>query len=145
MTTANTSATVTNIQIERGETATAYVAHDSRYYEPNGQNAIVLRCLPSGVCDTFNLQTGEYTRKIGEIIIDGSEDWTLSTRFSSTYNSYYCVLNEIHKNEIKCISDKYQTLLVSDLGKNIGIYMGNVYDKYDKIGLFIVCFFLSLN
>ena len=33
--TANTSATVSNIQIERGETATDYVAHNSRYYEPN--------------------------------------------------------------------------------------------------------------
>lgn len=73
---ANVPTTLTNIQIERGETATAYVAHDSRYYEPNGQNAIVLRSLPNGVCDTFNLQTGEYTRRIGEVIFDGSEEWT---------------------------------------------------------------------
>ena len=67
-------ANIKNIQIERGETATAYVAHDSRYYEPDGQNAIVLRSLPDGVCDTFNLQTGEYTRRIGEAVLDGDED-----------------------------------------------------------------------
>lgn len=73
---ANVATTLTNIQIERGETATDYVAHDSRYYEPDGQNAIVLRSLPNGVCDTFNLQTGEYTRRIGEAVFDGSEEWT---------------------------------------------------------------------
>ena len=73
---ANVPTTLTNIQIERGETVTDYVAHDSRYYEPNGQNAILLRSLPSGVCDTFNLQTGEYTRRIGEVIFNGSEEWT---------------------------------------------------------------------
>lgn len=72
----NVATTLSNIQIERGATATDYVAHDSRYYEPDGQNAIVLRSLPSGVCDTFNLQTGEYTRRIGEVIFDGSEEWT---------------------------------------------------------------------
>ena len=130
VTTANTSATVTNIQIERGETATAYVAHDSRYYEPDGQNAIVLRSLPSGVCDTFNLQTGEYTRRIGEIIIDGSEDWTLSTKFSSTYNSYYFALNETYRKDIKYVNDKYQLLLdEKDLGEKIGIYMGSNQGK----------------
>ena len=74
----NVPTTLTNIQIERGETVTDYVAHDSRYYEPDGQNAIVLRSLPSGVCDTFNLQTGEYVQRIGEIVLNGSEDWTLN-------------------------------------------------------------------
>ena len=69
-----TLTTATNIQIERGETATDYVAHDSRYYEPDGQNAIVLRSLPDGVCDTFNLQTGEYIQRIGEAVLDGDED-----------------------------------------------------------------------
>lgn len=73
---ANTLTTVTNIQIERGETATDYVAHDSRYYEPDGQNAIVLRSLPNGVCDTFNLQTGEYVQRINEVVFDGSEEWS---------------------------------------------------------------------
>lgn len=73
---ANVQTTLTNIQIERGSTETDYVAHDSRYYEPNGQNAIVLRSLPSGVCDTFNLQTGEYIKRIGEVVFDGSEEWS---------------------------------------------------------------------
>ena len=86
---ANVPTTLTNIQIERGETVTDYVAHDSRYYEPNGQNAIVLRSLPDGVCDTFNLQTGEYTRRIGEIVLNGSEDWTLNkTLGDGSFNQF---------------------------------------------------------
>ena len=127
---ANVSCTATNIQIERGETATDYVAHDSRYYEPDGQNTIVLRSLPDGVCDTFNLQTGEYIQRIGVIILDGDEQWILSTNFSSTYNSYYFVLNEAFRNNIKYANDKYQLLSGGeDLGKKIGIHMGSSQGK----------------
>lgn len=88
---ANVATTVTNIQIERGETVTDYVAHDSRYYEPDGQNAIVLRSLPNGVCDTFNLQTGEYIQRINEVVFDGSEDenWNAVTISPWTENGYY--------------------------------------------------------
>ena len=71
---ANVPTTLTNIQIERGETATAYEAYQSRYYKPRETEEIILRSLPNGVCDTFNLQTGELVQNIGEIVLDGSED-----------------------------------------------------------------------
>lgn len=32
---------------------------------------IVLRSLPSGVCDTLNVETGEYVQRIGEVVLDG--------------------------------------------------------------------------
>ena len=35
---------------------------------------IVLRSLPNGVCDTLNVETGEYVQKIGEVVFDGSSD-----------------------------------------------------------------------
>ena len=35
---------------------------------------IVLRSLPSGVCDTLNVETGEYVQQIGEVVFDGSSD-----------------------------------------------------------------------
>ena len=70
---ANVATTVTNIQIERGETATTYEAYNGRYYKPRETEEIVLRSLPNGVCDTFNLQTGELVQRIGEIVLDGSE------------------------------------------------------------------------
>ena len=71
---ANTSTTLTNIQIERGETATTYEAYQSRYYKPRETEEIILRSLPNGVCDTFNLQTGELVQNIGVAIYDGSDD-----------------------------------------------------------------------
>ena len=36
---------------------------------------IVLRSLPNGVCDTLNVETGEYMQRIGECRLDGSEAW----------------------------------------------------------------------
>lgn len=33
---------------------------------------IVLRSLPNGVCDTLNVETGEYVQRIGEVVLDGS-------------------------------------------------------------------------
>ena len=71
---ANVATTVTNIQIERGETATTYEAYQSRYYKPRETEEIILRSLPNGVCDTFNLQTGELVQNIGETVLDGSSD-----------------------------------------------------------------------
>ena len=35
---------------------------------------VVLRSLPNGVCDTLNVETGEYAQRIGEVVFDGSED-----------------------------------------------------------------------
>lgn len=71
---ANVTTTVTNIQIERGETATTYEAYQSRYYKPRETEEIILRSLPNGVCDTFNLQTGELVQRIGEVVLNGSEN-----------------------------------------------------------------------
>lgn len=37
---------------------------------------VVLRSLPNGVCDTLNLNTGEYVQKIGEVVLDGTQGFT---------------------------------------------------------------------
>ena len=76
---ANVPTTLTNIQIERGETATTYEAYQSRYYKPRETEEIILRSLPNGVCDTFNLQTGEYIQRVGEIVLDNTETWGMDT------------------------------------------------------------------
>ena len=36
-----------------------------------------LRSLPNSVCDTLNLVTGEYVQRVGELVLDGSEDESL--------------------------------------------------------------------
>lgn len=44
---------------------------------------IVLRSLPNGVCDTLNVETGEYVQRIGEIVLDGKNDVEISISHSS--------------------------------------------------------------
>ena len=85
---ANVETTVTNIQIERGETATTYSVYHGRAFIADGNNEIVLRSLPNGVCDTYNLQTGELVQRIGEIILDENESWSQDiTASESTPNT----------------------------------------------------------
>ena len=40
---------------------------------------IVLRSLPNGVCDTLNVETGEYVQRIGEVIKSNSTGFSLSS------------------------------------------------------------------
>ena len=42
-------------------------------------STINLRSLPNGVKDELNLLTGEYIQRVGEVVLDGSEDegWQL--------------------------------------------------------------------
>ena len=37
-----------------------------------------LRSLPNGVKDTINAVTGEYIQRVGEVVLNGSEDWEQS-------------------------------------------------------------------
>lgn len=40
---------------------------------------IVLRSLPNGVCDTLNVETGEYVQRVGEVVLNGNEtNWIIS-------------------------------------------------------------------
>lgn len=45
---------------------------------------IVLRSLPNGVKDTLNLTTGEYIQRIGEVVLDGSQEYIISNTPSDT-------------------------------------------------------------
>lgn len=44
-------------------------------FEQKDDKTIVLRSLPNGVCDTLNVETGEYVQRIGEVVLNGSESW----------------------------------------------------------------------
>ena len=103
---ANVATTVTNIQIERGDTATAYSEYHGRAFIADGKDEIILRSLPNGVCDTYNLQTGELIQRIGEMTFDGSNDeqWSRNT-FSN---------NEINVNINRSIFD----ITVDNISKN---------------------------
>ena len=68
---------IKNIQIEEGYVTTTYEDHKSNILHTPEE--IVLREV-GGVHDTYNVLTGEYVQRIGEVVLDGSEneweDWS---------------------------------------------------------------------
>ena len=70
------SVTVKNIMIEEATTKNLYEPHKSNTttFDQKDGKTIVLRSLPSGVCDTLNVETGEYVRRIGEKTLNGEEN-----------------------------------------------------------------------
>ena len=77
-----------NIQIEEGASATAYEPYKSSILSLPEE--IVLRKLPNGVCDTFNTRTGVYTQRIGEAVVNGSENWQLNNTEGTTTQRFFC-------------------------------------------------------
>ena len=69
-TSAESLTTISNIQLEEGRAATSYEPFKSNILHTPEE--VVLRSLPNGVCDTLNLNTGEYVQRIKEIVLDGS-------------------------------------------------------------------------
>lgn len=69
---------------------------------------IVLRSLPNGVKDTYNAITGEYVQRIGEVVLDGSDDEGWGTFSSNDYGlvqSYILPSNVKYPNSY-AVSDK---------------------------------------
>ena len=65
--------TYTNIQLEEGLLATSYEPHKTNILTVNED--VELRGI-GDVQDTLDLMTGELTERIGEVVLDGSEDET---------------------------------------------------------------------
>lgn len=63
----------TNIQIEESPTQTTYEEYKTNILHT--PETVTLRSLPNGVRDELNLKTGEYIKRIGEIVLNGSEGW----------------------------------------------------------------------
>ena len=60
------------MQLEKADTPTTHELHQSSLLTLPEE--VVLRSLPNGICDTYNTKIKEYTQRIGEIVLDGSED-----------------------------------------------------------------------
>ena len=103
---------ITSCQLEHGDTSTSYEPYKSSILSLPEE--VVLRSLPNGVCDTFNTRTGVYTQRIGEVVLNGSEDWAdRSIDVSSDTVITYSVIDLFNygfqKTLIHC--DKYATLI----------------------------------
>lgn len=103
------------VQLEASNSATSYEPYKSNILTVN--EPIELRGI-NDVKDELNLLTGELTQRIGEVVLDGSEEyWRLNALWSSDETDYCCFYNsEITKNIIKVLSaDKLPTKSANEL------------------------------
>lgn len=80
--------TVKNIQLELGSTATSYESYSE---------GVTLRGI-GDVQDTLDCLTGEMTQRIGEIVLDGSENWVKAEKDNLKVPIYRLLLS-IDSNE----------------------------------------------
>ena len=72
-------------QLEESSTATSYEDHKTNILRTPEE--IVLREV-NGVQDTYNAITGEYVKRIGEVVLDGSEnEWHKYSNNTNEYNT----------------------------------------------------------
>lgn len=143
---ANVATTVTNIQIERGETATTYEAYLSRYYKPRETEEIILRSLPNGVCDTFNLQTGELVQNICYLTVTSGftalSHYTTDTHatfaWSLSSNGVECSNHTVfYSNYIRCntyTTDSVEGVAINSAGNQLTVRIERA--KYADYGSF---------
>ena len=128
---ANVETTVTNIQIERGETATTYSTYHGRAFIANGNDEIVLRSLPNGVCDTYNLQTGELVQNIGEVVLDGDENIKIVSSVSNDTHTYFdfdtVFTGALNNGDLICDSFAHINGLYGSAQTVEGINIGSLY------------------
>ena len=103
-----------DIQLEE---ATAKTAHED--YKTNilhTPEIVTLRSLPNGVRDELNLNTGEYTKHIGEIVLNGSEDWEYTNetfRSRIIRDKVFEQVTASDREKIYLICDKYKSIAYS--------------------------------
>ena len=80
-----------NIQLEESSSRTTYEPHKSNTttFDQKDDKTIVLRSLPNGVCDTLNVETGEYVQRIGDYTVNGTEtSWFTYIDTTGVNNNY---------------------------------------------------------
>ena len=85
----------TGVQLEIGAETTPFEPYKSNILHTPEE--VVLRSLPNGVCDTLNLNTGEYVKRIGEITYTGkdTEGWreSVASYESDDIDSFYTYIH----------------------------------------------------
>lgn len=116
-----------NIQIEESPIATSYEDYKTNILRTSEE--VVLREV-NGVQDTYNPLTGEYVRRIGEVVLDGSENWSVT---GANNNKFYTnivstsIKRDPNKNVV--LSDKFTSKAWIDV-----FYTENIYDVFGVHG-----------
>lgn len=111
-------------QIEQGTQATSYEPFKSNILTVNED---VVLCGIGDVKDELNLITGELTQRIGEGVLDGSEDWFVGAQQG---NFYIYTRFPYHNKNYPIISDKIPTSFGNICKGCLSIY---AYDWGDAI------------
>ena len=102
-----------DLQFEENSTSTSYEPFKSNILTVNEE--IVLRSLPNGVKDTFNLVTREYVQRVGEIVFNGDtkfDDWGERGENGLTFNYYDPQVKQLESEKVSVFAD---TLLGTNL------------------------------
>ena len=92
----NSELSFANIQIEHGSTETVYESYKTSILSCNED--VELRGIVD-VRDELNLLTGELTQRIVEIVLDGSENWSVRANFSNgDCKAYSLTINDYTSN-----------------------------------------------
>lgn len=122
-------AKISQIQLEKGSTATPYEPHKSNILTTSEE--VELRGVGE-VQDELNLLTGELTQHIGEIVLDGSEAWYYGAGNSNeTIALFYLKLDD-NKNYKPSINDKLPSIGGYGMNFGEGIYVdGDINIRVD--------------
>ena len=111
-----------DVQLEKSSTVTSYEPHKSNILTVNEE--VELRGIGE-VKDELNLLTGELTERIGEIVLDGSENWSVVGG-----NKFYTnILSTSIKRNSQInvlLTDKFR----SDSWANVFVNTSNIYDVF---------------
>lgn len=92
-----------DVQLEETPSATSYEDHKTNILRTSEE--VVLREV-SGVQDTYNPLTGEYVKRIGEIILNGTEKWgNFRDETDTTWRTSFSLPDA--KPSSVCICDKF--------------------------------------
>lgn len=119
-----------NIQLESGSVATSYEPYKSNILTVNEE--VELRGIGS-VQDTLDCLTGEVTGRIGEIVLDGSDDerWTLNSSSPWTQGDYYTFsiniqdsIPNFNGSIIQTTNNRYQDISYQEArGEGVGCFL----------------------
>ena len=90
-----------DIQLEEYPSATTYEPYRTTILRL--PNEVALRSLPNDICDVFNFETKDLTKRIGKVVLDGSSDekWTYigKTQTNHPFFEIYDKTNDAYLDE----------------------------------------------
>lgn len=124
-----------NIQVEYGEVKTAYEPHKSNILTVNEE--VELRGIGEGssrVEDELDCLTGEMTERIGEIVLDGNQNFIAW----GSYGFYISDSTLTTSSTVQCINNKYPSYtnaseLSKATGNGIAVNNSRLYIKINEV------------